>query len=339
MKQLKSDSSTEVTCHTEQKSLRTVVIIPAYNEKIAVAETVLDYINAFPWAQIVVIDNNSNDQTAEAALSALRPGTDLLLSEPRQGKGYAVKSGLSRLQADIYVMTDADMTYPATDARKLYDRLIETRADMLVGNRLAGGSYARQNTRLGHNFGNALLTRSVSWLAGQSYDDVLSGLRVMSAPFVAMLDVRSDGFQLETEINLTAAYLRASVIEEPISYKVRPDGSDSKLSTFRDGLRILAFAVASWISFSPLQFFTSVTVISWIIAMMLGYRVIAGFLEFGWPYSTTATAAAAIGITGILSFFTGLSLHILGRTERRRVISSFLEHKRAWNRIVDDELS
>ncbi len=229
------------------------IVIPAYNEEKAIAETIRDYREHFPDAAIVVVDNNSSDKTSECAQAELADSKGFVIFEPLQGKGNAVKTGLSRVDADIYIMTDGDGTYPAYDARKLLGVMLENRCDMVVGDRLSGGSYMKQNKRAGHNFGNKFLSNYISSLSGQQYRDVLSGLRIMSRPFVAALDVRSSGFQLETELNIIAAYLRANVIELPIEYLSRPEGSFSKLSTYRDGIRILQFAILNWIAFYPLR--------------------------------------------------------------------------------------
>lgn len=320
---------------SSENHIRVVVVIPAYNEEVAITQTVRDYQHAFPEASIIVVDNNSRDGTQKAAASALRPGRDLLLFERRQGKGYAVKRGFSRLEADVFIMTDGDMTYPAQDARALYERLLSSRSDMIVGDRLAVGVYDAQNARFGHSFGNRMLTALISNLAGQRYNDVLSGLRIMSSPFVECLDVRSEGFQLETEINIVAAYLRADVMEVPISYQGRPEGSTSKLSTVKDGLRILRFAVLNWIAFLPLQFFSIVSLVGWSAAILLGYRVVSGFLQTGWPFSTTAILGVASGLVGTIALFTGLSLKIQGRLSRRQEISRFLQRKRSWNATLD----
>ena len=180
-----------------------------------------------------------------------------------------------------------------------------------------------------------MLTSVISRLAGQNFSDVLSGLRVMSRPFVSALDVRSSGFQLETEINVIAAYLRAEVLEVPITYRERGEDSQSKLNTIGDGIRILRFALMNWLSFTPMQPFLLLTAITSLTSVVLGYRVVAGFLETGWPYTTTAIAAVAAGLVAILALFFGLSLRILGTNERRREIAIFLEAKRQWNDGLD----
>lgn len=313
-----------------------VILIPAFNEGLAIGDTIVDYQKWFPEARIVVIDNNSTDDTQKKAAEYLRPKKDMLLFERKQGKGHAVKCGLSRLPADIFIMTDGDLTYPAEDARRLCEQLIQSRADMMVGDRRAGGTYKTQNHRIGHSFGNELLTRVISRLSGERFSDVLSGLRVMSAPFARSLDVRSAGFQLETEINLIGAYIRADVIEVPINYRARPKGSESKLSTIRDGIRILQFAVLNWITFRPLQFFSFLSLLGFITSLVLGYRVIWGFLETGWPFTTTAIAGATAALVGTISLFTGLSLRIISRAERRREIADFINRKRIWNAKLDE---
>lgn len=317
--------------------MKICVVIPAFNEESSIAQTIVEYKDALPAAQIVVVDNNSTDATAAEALRVIDPARDFLLREHRQGKGFAIKSGLSRIDADVYVMTDGDATYAADDAHRLLLCLLEERADMLVGDRVSSGSYAAQNTRMGHNWGNRLLTFVIAKLARERYRDVLSGLRVMSRPFVAALDIRSSGFQLETELNVLAAYLRARVIEMPIAYRQRPSGSNSKLNTIRDGLRILEFAITNWIAFAPMQLFTIVAIVMGTISAMLGWRVIGGFLTTGWPYTTTATAAVASGLVAVLAIFFGVSLRILGRNDRRREIAIFLEMKRCWNAKLDAE--
>lgn len=326
----------DYSSHLDFEKIKVVLVIPAYNEEHAIAETITEYRRALPEARIIVVDNNSTDATVEKARVVLNPERDLLLTELRQGKGFAVKSALSRLDADIYVMTDGDATYPAVDAKRLVDEMLKTRADMLVGDRISGGTYHEQNTRAGHGWGNRLLTSLISYFAGQRYNDVLSGLRVMSRAYVSRIDVRSSGFQLETEMNVVAAYIRAHVVEIPIEYRQRGEDSHSKLNTVRDGLRILGFALTNWISFAPLQPFLILAMLMATVSGVLGYRVIAGFLETGWPYTTTAIGAVATGIVAILALFFGLTLQLLVRNARREEVAFFLEAKRQWNTKLDE---
>ena len=315
------------------------IIIPAFNEQASIVDTISEYRHAFPGARIVVIDNASTDETARLARDLLDPDHDLLLFEPKSGKGFAIKRGLSRVSADIYLMVDGDGTYPAEDARQLFSKFMAVRPDMIVGDRVSGGAYDQQNDRVGHALGNRLLTRIISELSGQRYLDVLSGLRILSRPFVSSLDVRSSGFQLETEINVIAARLRADVIEMPISYRARKEGSQSKLNTISDGVRILLFAINNWIAFLPMQAFTLVAVMAFAIAGFLGFRVISAFVDSGFaemPYPSSAVGAAAAGLVGVQALFSGISLRLMVRNDRRRDIADFLEAKRRWNAKLDE---
>jgi glycosyltransferase involved in cell wall biosynthesis len=312
------------------------VVIPAYNESNSIAGTIRDYKEAFPCATVIVIDNNSTDGTGCIAQRALEKGQDILLTERRQGKGAAVKTGLSRVAADVYILVDGDGTYLASEALRLLHLLEMQRCDMVVGDRISNGTYSKQNTRAGHNVGNRFLTFVISMLAGQRFGDVLSGLRVMSRPFVNMLDVRSFGFQLETELNVAAAYLRADVIEVPIQYMPRPEGSQSKLNTFRDGIKILLFAMINWITFFPLQPFGILAGVAFTVSSILGIQVVMIYFALGsMPYSATAVAAAAAGLVGLQSIFSGLILRILTRAERQRDIAQLLDMRREWNSRLD----
>jgi glycosyltransferase involved in cell wall biosynthesis len=314
------------------------IVIPAYNEALTIANTVRAYKAEFPNAALVVVDNNSTDKTADAARGVLSEGCDFLLFERRQGKGAAVRKALGRIAADIYILADADATYAAEDAARLLARLERDRCDMVVGDRLSGGAYARQNARAGHSFGNGFLSWVVSLLAGQTYSDVLSGLRVLSRPFVNMLDVRSFGFQLEAELNLVAAYVRADVVEVPITYAQRPEGSQSKLHSIRDGFRIAGFALINWIAFFPLQSFGAVAAVALAIAAVLGFKIFAIYFELGaMPYSATAVAVAAAGLVAIQSLFAGLMLRIVTRANRRTEVARLLDMRREWNARLDGQ--
>ena len=321
----------------ETKLVPTIcVLIPAFNEEASIAQTIEDYRSVFSKASIVVIDNNSTDRTAEIAGAHLRGPADKLLFEAQQGKGAAIKTGLSRSSADIYIMTDGDGTYAAKDAAHLVDKLLDRRYDMVVGDRISGGAYSRQNRRAGHSWGNSFLSCYVSLMAGERYKDVLSGLRVMSRPFVNSLDVRSDGFQLETELNIVAAYIRASVAESPISYSPRSEGSNSKLRTVRDGIRIAWFALLNWISFYPLQPFGILASIAFAISLGLGIKILSVYLALGaMSYASTAIAAASAGLVGLQAVFTGLMLKISTRGARRQEVARLVEMRRQWNAAID----
>jgi len=157
----------------------------------------------------------------------------------------------------------------------------------------------------------------------------------MSKPFVDNLDINSSGFQLETELNLVAAYLKSDVLEIPISYSERAIGSESKLNTYKDGLKILVFGFLNWISFRPFDFFLTTAFLSGVLSFVLIFRVAFGFMDTGDPYTTTAVAAVGLGLISILSLFFGTAIKILHRDTRRQTISLFLAKKRSWNRYLD----
>lgn len=315
--------------------LKTAIIIPCYNEEQSIAITIKDYKAHFPFAHIVVVNNNSSDNTAKFAKNSLNIDNDLLLNEFRQGKGWAVKCGLARIDADIYVLIDGDATYRAQDAKKLYDNLLYNRLDMVIGDRISGGDYKKQNDRFGHSIGNKLLTSLISKFSEQNYNDVLSGMRVMSKPFVSMVDFNSSGFQLETELNMIAAYLKVDVREMPIKYDNRLDNSVSKLNTIEDGIKILAFAFFNWIYFSPIKPFIALSIVMTMTSSFLGYRVVYGFLDTGMSFSTTAIASVATGLIAVLSFFFGITLKSIVSFSRRSDITKFLNCKRKWNNKLD----
>lgn len=317
-----------------------VIVIPAYNEELAIGSTIEDYIKHFPEASLVVVDNNSSDNSAAIIKKLLRPEKDFYLFEAQQGKGFAIKRGLSRLDAEVFIMTDGDLTYRAEDAKRLYELMHENRMDMVVGDRLASGGYKKQNERSGHTFGNWFLSKAISMFAGRPYNDVLSGLRIMSKPFVGMLNIESKGFSLETELNIAAAYLKAEVVEEPIDYAARPDGSDSKLNTLVDGSKILYFAFINWIAFAPMQFFTALSAVSLLGSSFIGLVLLDLYVKEGAVTATaTAVLAASLGIVGLASFFIGLMLTILLSASRRQTISMFSRSKRRWNMRLDQKQS
>ncbi|MDQ0316187.1 glycosyltransferase family 2 protein [Amorphus orientalis] len=312
------------------------IVIPAYNEEHAIADTIADYGAHFPDAVMVVVDNNSKDRTYEIVEEEFRGTRHLLLREGEQGKGRAVKKALSRIVADVFIMIDADHTYPATDARRLCDELIRERCDMVVGDRVSDGAYDKQNTRSFHGFGNRVLTQLISFLSNKRYRDVLSGMRIMSAPFVTLLDVQSHGFQLETELNVIAAYAKADVREIPIDYRARKEDSESKLDTFRDGARILMFAIINAITFYPFVIFGLAGALCLLISLIWGIFIISTFFKFGEvPYIATTVAAATFGMVGLQSLYSGLVLGIIGGDRRRSTIADFLQRKREWNAHLD----
>src|SRR5689334_9379171 len=215
-----------------QSNLRIAVLLPCYNEEAAVAQTVAGFRAALPGAAIYVYDNNSKDRTREVAADA----GAIVRSERMQGKGHVVRRMFADIEADIYVMSDGDATYDAAAAPELVQRLVGEQLDMVVG---ARKSEVETAYRRGHRLGNRLLTGMLAWLFGRTFSDVLSGYRVFSRRFAKSFPALSRGFETETEISVHALELAMPVGEVITSYGARPEGSHSKLSTYRDGWRIL----------------------------------------------------------------------------------------------------
>ncbi|MDR2694764.1 MAG: glycosyltransferase family 2 protein, partial [Deltaproteobacteria bacterium] len=216
------------------------ILLPAYNEELTIAGTIAGFRDAMPSARIYVINNNSDDGTAAVAEEILaRTDRGALLHEPRQGKGNALRRGLLEIDADIFVMADADMTYPPEQIHELVAPIAEGRADMVIGDRFAGGDYDRENTRRFHTFGNRLIRALANIFFRSHIVDIMTGYRAFSRTFARVYPVLAEGFQLETDMTIFALRHKFRILEIPVRYRNRPEGSFSKLNTFRDGLRVL----------------------------------------------------------------------------------------------------
>ena len=213
---------------------RTVVILPAYNEALTITQTVQDFLRE--GLEVVVVDNASTDETARLAAEA---GAHRVLTETLKGKGRAVRKAFQLVDADIYVLADADATYPAQDVHNLIAPIKNGAADMTVGDRLSNGRYAQENKRPGHNLGNAAFNTAVNLAFDGTIQDVLSGYRAFSRRFVKTYPCTAKGFDLEVNLTAHALNYGMPVVEVPIGYQDRPSGSESKLNTVRDGVRIL----------------------------------------------------------------------------------------------------
>ena len=235
--------------------MRIAVLVPCFNEEAAVATVVADFRKALPTAGIFVYDNNSSDRTVAVARDA---GAEVR-SERRQGKGHVVRRMFADIDADIYVLVDGDATYDAASAPRMIDTLVSDHLDMVVGFRV---DQAQAAYRPGHRTGNWMLTGFLSSVFGQAFKDILSGYRVFSRRFVKSFPVLSDGFEIETELSVHALELALPVAEIETPYYARPEGSFSKLNTWRDGFRILGTILKLYRSEKPLRFFTVIGMLS-----------------------------------------------------------------------------
>ena len=291
------------------------VLLPCYNEEAAIARTVAAFRAALPQAAIYVYDNNSRDRTLEVA----RAAGAIVRSERIQGKGAVVRRMFADVDADVYVMADGDATYDAAAAPALVACLLDEHLDMVVGSRV---HEAAEAYRRGHVLGNRMMTGILARLFGRSFSDIFSGYRVFSRRFVKSFPVLSVGFEIETEISVHALELKMPTAEVPTTYYARPEGSASKLSTYRDGWRILGTIATLYRMERPLWFFGFVGVLLAGLAVLLAVPLAITYAGTGLvPRLPTAILATGLMILAALCVFAGLILDtvVRGRREVRRL--------------------
>ena len=299
-------------------SMRVAVLVPCFNEEAAVATVVTDFRKALPSARILVYDNNSSDRTAAVAREA---GAEVR-SERRQGKGHVVRRMFADVDADIYVLVDGDATYDAPSAPGMIDVLVSEHLDMVVGLRVDRSEAAY---RRGHRTGNWMLTSFLAQVFGQAFKDILSGYRVFSRRFVKSFPVLSDGFEIETELSVHALELALPVAEVETPYYPRPEGSFSKLNTWRDGLRILGTILKLYRSEKPLRFFTAIGIFLALVSIGLAIPIVVTYLETGLvPRLPTAVLSMGLMIVALLSASSGLVLDTVTRGRREMKLLAYL---------------
>ncbi len=291
------------------------VLIPCYNEAVTIAKVVDDFKRVLPDADIYVYDNNSTDATPEIA----RAHGAVVRLESRQGKGNVVRSMFRDVEADYYVIVDGDDTYPAESAPDLLAPLIAGEADMTVGDRISNGTYDKENNRVFHGFGNTMIRWLIKAIYGFSFSDVMTGYRAFTRAFVKTMPVLSSGFQIETEISIHAADKRWRVVNIPIEYRKRPEGSQSKLSTFGDGAKVLMAIGSLFKDYRPLAFFGVVALIFVLLGLLVGVPVIAEYFATGLVSRLpSAMLAVALVFCGALAFASGAILDTVAKAERRQ---------------------
>jgi hypothetical protein len=303
---------------TETAQPRIAVLVPCFNEEAAVASVVGDFRKNLPAAEIYVYDNNSSDRTGAIALQA---GAEVR-SEHRQGKGHVVRRMFADIDADIYVLVDGDATYDAASAPRMVEMLRSRHLDMVVAVRV---DQAEAAWRRGHRTGNRMLTGFLSSVFGRSFKDILSGYRVFSRRFVKSLPVLSDGFEIETELSVHALELALPVGEIETPYFARPEGSFSKLNTWRDGFRILGTILKLYRSEKPLRFFSAIGCCLALVSIGLAIPVIVTYVEQGLvPRLPTAVLSMGLMILSVLSVSSGLVLDTVTRGRREMKLLAYL---------------
>lgn len=289
------------------------VLIPCYNESKTIEKVVSDYKKELPDAVIYVYDNNSTDGTDEIA----RKAGAIVRYEYQQGKGNVIRRMFRDIDAECYIMTDGDDTYPAESAAEMIEKVIGRNADMVVGDRLSS-TYFTQNKRRFHNFGNALVRKSINFFFHTDIKDIMTGYRAFSYQFVKSFPVLSKGFEIETEMSIHAADKNMHVENLIIDYRDRPQGSQSKLNTYSDGMKVLYTIVKLYKTYKPLAFFGGLSFVLGVISAILFIPIFTTYLKIGTvPRFPTLFVSGFIMLAAIQSFFAGMILQTINQKNKQ----------------------
>lgn len=287
------------------------ILIPCYNEELTVQKVIRDYKDAFPYADIYVYDNNSTDDTYKLAKEA---GAIVRIC-PQQGKGNVVRQMFREIEADCYIMADGDDTNPPVP--EMYSMVVDGKADMVIGDRLSS-TYFKENKRPFHNVGNRIVRWMINTLFDVQVKDIMTGSRAFSRQFVKTFPVLSKGFEIETEMTIHAAAHNMRMIEIPIDYRDRPEGSKSKLNTYSDGAKVIGTIISLFKNYCPFKFFGVLSVLMTILATAFLIPVLHEFTITGvvrrFP---TLIVCCFVYLTAIISLFSGLILSNINKKERQ----------------------
>lgn len=287
--------------------MKTVVLIPCYNEELTIEKVILDFKKALPKADIYVYDNNSTDNSYEIAKNA----GAIVKREYRQGKGNVVRSMFRDIDADCYILVDGDDTYPAEASKEIEELILSKKADMVIGDRLSS-TYFTQNKRRFHNSGNRLVRKLLNTIFNSDISDIMTGMRGFSYEFVKSFPVTSREFEIETEMTIFALNHNFLIKELPIDYRDRMEGSESKLNTFSDGYKVISLLLGLFRDIRPLFFFSLVTLVLLIIASMYFFPVLLDFYRTGYVEKVpTLIIVGVVAIVAVIIFFTGVILHVI----------------------------
>lgn len=290
------------------------VLIPCYNEGLTIQKVVTDFRKELPEAEIYVYDNNSKDNTVEEALKA----GAIVRHEYRQGKGNVVRRMFTEIDADVYVLVDGDDTYPAENVREMVEYVETGKADMVNGDRLSNGSYVNENKRAFHDFGNNLVKKIINFLFQSDLKDIMTGYRVFSRRFVKNWPVISEGFEIETEMTLHALDKRFIIHEIPVDYRDRPEGGESKLNTFSDGIKVLKKIVTVFKDYRPLAFFGVMGLLFFFAGILAGIPVIMEYMKTRIILHIPLTVLAAALEMFALNFMTcGFILDTIAKNDKK----------------------
>ena len=293
--------------------MKVAVLIPCYNEALTIEKVVKDYRAALPEADIYVYDNNSTDHTDEIA----RKAGAIVRYEYRQGKGNVIRTMFREITADCYLMADGDDTYPADHAREMADLVLQRNVDMVVGDRLSS-TYFTENKRPFHNSGNVLVRRLVNTIFKGNIKDIMTGYRAFSPKFVKSFPVMSRGFEIETEMTIHALDKNLYVQSIPVDYRDRPSGSESKLSTLSDGLKVLKTIFKLYKDYRPMSFFGMITILLFLVSLALFIPVLIEYIETGLvPRIPTLVTSGVVLLLSMLSLVCGLVLDTVAKKHKQ----------------------
>ena len=305
------------------KRSKVAVLIPCYNEEATIEKVVRDYKSALPHADIYVYDNNSTDNTAKIALEAgaiVRP-------EYRQGKGNVIRSMFRDIEADCYLMIDGDDTYSAANAKEMCEYVLSGKADMVVGDRLSS-TYFQENKRRFHNFGNVLVRKLINVLFKNNIQDIMTGYRAFSYEFVKGFPILSKGFEIETEMTIHAVDKNFKIVEVPVQYQDRPEGSVSKLNTYSDGFKVIKTIANLFKEYKPAMFFNIVAILFAIVSIIIGLPAYIGYFKTGIVLKFPSLIVSCFGLTvAILMWITGIILQVIAKKQRQNYELYLLKRK------------
>lgn len=288
------------------------ILIPCYNEAKTIEKVVREYKKALPEAKVYVYDNNSTDGTGEIAKKA----GAVVRKEPRQGKGNVVRSMFRDIEADCYLMIDGDGTYPANTAREMCNMVLDDGADMVIGDRLSS-TYFKENKRRFHGVGNRLVRFLINMIFRSHIKDIMTGYRVFSRDFVKTYPVLSKGFEIETEMTIHALDKNFYIMEIPVDYKDREEGSESKLNTISDGIKVVTTIARLFEEHKPMLFFGLVSLLLLIISLVMGIPVVVEYFQTGEVLRfPTLIVAGFLLVIATLSMMCGIILQVVVRKHR-----------------------
>ena len=304
---------------------KVAVLVPCYNEEKTVGKVINDFKKALPEAVIYVYDNNSTDRTSEIAASR----GAVVRKEYKQGKGNVIRRMFREIDAQCYVMTDGDDTYPAQYAADMVELVLNRKADMVVGDRLSS-TYFTENTRRFHNFGNMIVRKAINFLFKSEIKDIMTGYRAFSYQFVKSFPVLSKGFEIETEMSIHAIDKNMAIENVIIEYRDRPEGSESKLNTYSDGMKVLYTILKLFAFYKPFRFFGTISLLLFLIFCGMFFPICIKFMRIGRVPNFPTLIVAGFALTSaVISFFSGLILQSLRQKDRQDFESKLIFIKMA----------